>query len=297
MKNTSAPKLSVGFISWIILLFLGIVWGSSYVLIKKGLVAFNPVQLACLRVSLSGLAFLPMYIIYRKKVDWSKWRSLLIVGLSGTFIPAFLFALAQTKLSSSVTGVLGSLTPLNTVLIAVLFFGLRAKRNEWIGVLLGLIGALVLVVFGTELSIKGSIWSGLLVFIATACYALSSNTVKAKLQDMNALALSSAAFLLIVPIAIALLPVVGIQDVMSTHPEAWKALGYITLLSLGGTVLASILFFYLVQITNPIFASTVSYLIPMIAMFWGRLDGELINITQIGGMCIILIGVYLTRQK
>lgn len=288
---------SRGFYSWSILILLGIVWGSSYILIKKGLVSFNPIQLACLRVSLSGLAFFPMFAIYRKQIDWTNWKSLLIVGLAGTFVPAFLFAIAQTELSSAVTGALGSLSSLNTILVGVFVFGIYATKNEWKGILVGLIGALILVAFQKNSQIGGNIWNGLLVFLATACYGLSSNTIKAKLQNVNALALSAAAFILIVPLAILILPFIGIYEVMVTDDLAWKSLGYITVLSLAGTALASILFFYLVQITNPIFASTVSYLIPMVALFWGWIDGEFINTIQIAGMFIILLGVYLTRQK
>ena len=273
------------------------VWGSSYILIKKGLVAYNPVQLACLRVSLSGLAFFPIYFMYRSKVDWKNWKYFLVVGLGGTFIPAFLYSLAQTKLNSSITGVLGALTPLNTILIAVLFFKVNAKRNEWIGVILGLIGALVLILFGSSIEWQNSLFYGALVFIATACYGLSSNTVKAKLQDVNPLALSAAAFVMIVPPALALLPIIGAQDVLMNHPQGWESLGYITLLSLLGTAMASILFFYLVQRTNPIFASTVSYLIPIIALGWGHVDHEVIGWGHLIGMIIILYGVYLTRQK
>ncbi len=284
-------------LNWAILLLLGLVWGSSYILIKKGLVAFNPVQLACLRVSLSGIAFFPIYFSYRKKVDWSNWKYFLIVGLGGTFIPAFLYALAQTKLNSSLTGVLGALTPLNTILIAVLFFSVKASKREWLGVVLGLIGAIVLITFGSTIELSNSLFYGSLVFVATACYGLSSNVVKSKLQEVNPLALSSAAFVLIVPPAILLLPLISVQDVLINDPAGWSSLGYITLLSLLGTAMASILFFYLVQRTNPIFASTVSYLIPMIALGWGHADGESIGWFHLLGMSIILYAVYLTRQK
>jgi len=294
MKSSTS---SGRFINWSILLLLSLVWGSSYILIKKGLQAFDPVQLACLRVSLSGLAFFPIYFVFRKKVDWKNWKYFLVVGLGGTFIPAFLYAVAQTKLNSSITGVLGALTPLNTILIAVLFFNIKAKRNEWLGVILGLIGALVLILFGSTIEWQNSLFYGALVFIATACYGLSSNTVKAKLQDVNPLALSSAAFVMIVPPAIALLPIIGVQNVLANDPLGWSSLGYITLLSLLGTAMASILFFYLVQRTNPIFASTVSYLIPMIALGWGHVDQEVIGWGHLVGMIIILYGVYLTRQK
>jgi len=290
-------KISNGALSWIILILLSLVWGSSYILIKKGLEAFEPVQLACLRVSLSGLAFVPLYLYYRKKIDWKDWKAYVVVGLFGTFIPAFLYAVAQTHLNSSITGVLGALTPLNTILIGAFLFGVTTKWNEWLGVLIGLFGAIFLVILGQKGEASSALGYGFLVFIATACYGYSSNTVKAKLQNANPLVFSTAAFILILPPALLMIPLVGVQDVLATHPMGWTAFGYIILLSLLGTVAASVLFFYLVQLTNPVFASTVSYLIPMVALFWGQQDGEFIGLAHFVGMCIILAGVYLTRKK
>ncbi len=277
------------------LLLLSLVWGSSYILIKKSLVAFAPEQLACLRISISSLAFLPIFLWHFRRVDWSKTRYLLVVGLAGSFIPAFLFSIAQTELSSSLAGLLSSLTPLFTLLQAILIFGMPFAWNKVVGVTLGLVGATFLVYLGqTEGS--GNIRYAVLVIMATFLYAYSSNTVKAHLQDMNPLTLSSTAFVLVGPAGLLMLFQTDFVEVVQTHPAGWLSLGYVTLLALAGTVMASFLFFWLVQLTNPVFASSVSYLIPIVALGWGALDGEVITAFHLIGMVLILIGVYLSRR-
>ncbi len=289
--STSAPNL----LSWAVLFLLSLVWGSSYILIKKGLVVFAPEQLACLRISISSLAFLPIFLLHLRRVDWSKTRYLLIVGLAGSFIPAFLFATAQTKLSSSLTGLLSSLTPLFTLLQAFILFHLPFAWNKMIGVLMGLAGACFLIYFGPQ-GASQNIWYAGLVIIATFLYAYSSNTVKASLQDMNPLTLSATAFVLVGPPALVYLLTTDVLHIIQSHPEGWAALAYVTLLALAGTVLASFLFFWLVQLTNPVFASSVSYLIPLVALAWGVVDGETITIFHFFGMALILAGVYLARK-
>jgi drug/metabolite transporter (DMT)-like permease len=137
---------------------------------------------------------------------------------------------------------------------------------------------------------------GLLVVFAACCYALSSNTVKAYLQNMQSLTISSTAFVLIGPVGIGLLAATDFFTVMATDPQAWSALGYVLILSLAGTVVASILFFRLVQLKDAVFASTVSYLIPLVALGWGYLDGELLSLAHFIGMAFILFGLYLSRN-
>ena len=293
--DNNASATSPSLLSWGVLLLLSLVWGSSYILIKKSLLAFAPEQLACLRISISCLAFLPVFLFRFKQIDWSKARYLLIVGLAGSFIPAFLFATAQTQLSSSLTGLLSSLTPLFTLLQAFILFKMAFVWNKMIGVLLGLAGALFLVYFGQQ-GVTQNIWYGGLVIIATFLYAYSSNTVKASLQDMNPLTLSATAFVMVGPPAFIYLFTTDILEVLQNHPEGWTSLGYVTLLALVGTVLASFLFFWLVQLTNPVFASSVSYLIPIVALTWGVWDGEAITIYHFFGMALILVGVYISRK-
>ncbi|MCB0705455.1 MAG: DMT family transporter [Saprospiraceae bacterium] len=283
-------------LSWFYLLILSITWGTSYILIKKGLLVFSPLQLASLRISLSSAAFLPVFIWRYRHINWSKWRQLLVVGLAGSGIPAILFALAQQKLSSSLTGVLSSMTPLFTLVLGVLFFQLTFKIKQSAGIILGLAGALVLILFGGNKDTSGNAWYGLLVVLAALLYALSSNTVKAYFQKMSTLTISATAFVLIGPLGLILLGSSGIVQTMAQTPGAWAAFGYVLILSLAGTVIASILFFKLVQMRDAVFASTVSYMIPLVALSWGYLDGEVLGWYHFMGMILILLGLYLSRE-
>lgn len=296
MQNENNSAKAPPLMSWLVLLFLALTWGSSYILIKKGLVAFSAVQLATLRIGISAIAFVPFFFLQFKKVDWTKWKYLLIVGIAGSALPAFLFSTAQTKIPSSLAGLLSSLTPLFTLLIGVIIFKLRTVWTKVAGILMGLFGAIFLILFGQETELNSDAWYGLLVVIGTFFYALSSNTVQIHLKDMSSLTISSVAFIMLGPLALAYLLATDFLLVMQTHEQAWASLGYITLLSLAGTVVASILFFKLVQMTDAIFASTVSYLIPMIALGWGAVDGEAITVFHFIGMGLILFGVYISRK-
>ncbi len=298
MKNqTTAVSERPTLLSWGILLLLSLVWGSSYILIKKSLVAFTPIQVGCLRLSISAIAFLPIFLLHFRKIDWSKLKYLLLVGICGSGLPAVLFPFAQTEISSSVAGTLSSLTPLFTLIIGALFFKAVAAWSKLSGILVGLMGAILLIAFGQNVGIEGNLWYGLFILIGCVCYAISTNVVKEHLQEMSAYKISAVAFFIIgVPSLIYLLTT-NIMEVIQTHEHGWTSLGTVTILALGGTLLATVLFFKLVQLTNPLFASLVSYLIPMIAMLLGAFDGEQITVLHLFGMSLILAGVYLTKGK
>jgi len=295
----SIPNQSIkppSFKAWLLLGLLGLVWGSSYVLIKKGLEAFSPEQVACLRISISALAFTPVFILRFKKIDWSKLRYFAIVGFAGSFFPAFLFSFAQTQISSSITGVLSSLTPLFTLALGILFFSTPFSRAKILGVVVGLAGAVLLIVFGKEAGVDGNMWYGLLVVLGSLLYASSANTVGSYLQDMNALTISAVSFILIGVPAILYLFYSNFTAVLIEKENGWAALGYIGILSIFGTVIATVLFFRLVQLTDAVFSSMVSYLIPIVAIMWGAVVGEPITIYHLIGMILILSGVYISKK-
>ena len=281
---------------WLLLLFLSIIWGSSYILIKKGLVTYSPEQLACLRICISGLAFLPLFIARFKSIDWSKIKYIAVVGFAGSFLPAFLFAFAQTELSSSTTGVLSSLTPLFTLLLGILFFRFPFSWTSLMGVLLGLAGALSLILFGDAGEMSGQLLYGILVLLGCLFYALSGNTLKATLQELNVITISAVAFMMISIPALFYLFSTDFLEVLQTNELALTSLGYIAILALFGTVLASVLYFRLIQMTNPVFGSTVSYLIPIVALGWGAMDGEIVGLVHLLGMGLILGGVYISGK-
>lgn len=282
--------------AWFLLGLLGTIWGSSYFLMSKGLEVFSPVQMASLRMSISFVVFIPVFLFRHKEIPWKKAHFLLVVGALGSGLPALFFALAQTKLTSSITGVLGSTTPLFTLLVGMMFFAVPYFRNRVLGVLLGLTGAISIVLFGSEQVIGGEVIYAILPALATLCYAFSTNTVKSKLQEVHPLTLSSTAFTIIGPFMVLILIQSGFIEVMQTHENAWNGLGYVAALALSSTVICSVLYFGLVQMTSAVFASMVAYLIPLVATIIGAARGEPITIVHIIGLILILSGVYLSRR-
>lgn len=277
--------------------FLSLVWGSSFILIKKSLGVYAPTQVALLRLGLSGVAFLPIFLSQLKKIDWSRWYFFVAVGLFGSGIPAFLFAYAQMHISSSVAGILNSLTPLFTLFIGIIIFRAKFILSKLFGVLIGLLGAAMLILFNSDSGLQGDLGYSLLIVLAAVCYATSTNIVGNKLRDVKSLIVSTFAFASVgVPAFIILISTTDFLHVLTHHPQGLVGLGYVSILALVGTVLATIIFFKLIQDTNPVFASTVAYIMPIVALFWGLFDGESIGLYHILGMGLILTGVYLSRR-
>ncbi|MCB9174140.1 MAG: DMT family transporter [Flavobacteriales bacterium] len=280
----------------IALLLLAFVWGSSFILMKRGLVAYSHNEVATLRMVIAFLCFLPFILSNIKKVDRKYWKHLVIVGLFGNGIPAFLFTKAETGLSSSLTGMLNSLVPLFTIILGVLIYKVPTNKLKFIGVFIGLCGAAMLI-GGNGLDIENSKTSySIYVIMATLCYAISVNSIKKYLQDVNSIVVSSFAFLFIGPPLLVYLFTTDFVYTTINNPVAPTALMFIVILSVFGTALSLIIFNMLVKQTSALFASTVTYLIPIFAIMWGIIDGEVINLIQILGIVVILIGIYFVNK-
>lgn len=283
--------------SYFILILLAVIWGSSFILIKKSLLAFDPIHLAAMRLVVAGGAFLPILAFQWKKIDWRLWPKFLIVSATGAGIPAFMFFIAQTEISSSVSGLLNSLTPIWTLTIGVSLFGQPFEKGKLFGVLVGLLGAVVLITYGNEVGIKGNLWYGGFVLIATICYGTSVNVVKTYLQDVPSLVISSVTLGFSGLLAFTYLLTTDVAASFTWTENMWYALWSLILLALMSTFFATIFFYRLVKDTNAVFASSVTYLIPIIAIFWGYLDGESLTVLHFLGMGLILLGVWLIKRK
>lgn len=283
--------------AYTILIALSIVWGSSFILIKKSLVAFDNIEVACLRLGISAIAFSPLVLLRKVKIDWSRWKTYLMVGLTGSGIPAFMYATAQTQISSTMSGVLNSLTPICTLIIGVVVFSAQTTWRKWLGVGIGFLGAAMLFIMGQNSGDSSNIWFGLFVVVGTICYGFSANIVQYKLQGVSPLSLSAASFLMIGIPALVYVLLSDISYTASTHEYGWQSLAAVSFLSLAGTVLASIWYYHLVQITDAVFSSSVAYLMPIVAIGWGAIDGELISLFDLLGMALILVGVYMIKKK
>lgn len=285
-------------IQWLFLFFLAFVWGSSFILMKKGLISYDSNQVAALRIFISFLFLLPVILRNFKKIKKKQWGKIFIAGLLGSGIPAFLFPLAQTRISSSLTGMLNSLVPLFTVIIGILFFKTVFRKLKFIGVLVGLAGAVGLVYSSSHVAgfvNQDLLYAGLVV-LATICYASNVNFIKVYLSDISSLNITSFGFLLIGPLAGMYLFSTDFLNITMESDVAKKHLLYILLLSVFGTAIAVILFNMLIKKVSAVFASSVTYIIPAFAIFWGFVDGETIGKEQIFFIAIILIGVYIVNK-
>lgn len=289
LKKSSV--LSIG-----ILIVLSLIWGSSFILIKKSLIAFKPDEVAALRIFIAAIAFIPLALIHWKKIDWSLFKYFALVGIFGNAIPAYLFAVAETELSSSIAGVLNGLTPLFTVILGVLLFGAKFKWIQLLGVLLGFTGAAILMLFGNENAEAGNLVYGLLIVLATMCYAISVNGVNKFLSNSNVIHISVASFIIIGPFSFFYLLTTDVATSFTMSNENMVSIGAVILLSLLGTFVATILFFKLVQITDAVVSSTVAFLIPIVSLLWGVVDGEYLSIYHLVGMLVILSSIYLIRK-
>lgn len=284
---------------WVPFLLLSFLWGSSFILMKRGLDAFSPLQIAALRICIAGLVMLPFVWGKAKQVSQKAWPYILIIGIIGNAIPAFLFPLAETKINSSSTGILNVMSPVFTLVLGLTFFGFRFKTKQIYGVFLGFIGAIILLSMGGgELNMGSHINYSLLVVFATVLYGLSTNITKKYLQETSPIFASGFALVFVsIPYWIYLLGFSDIEQVFATSEYAWASLGYISILAALGTSLALVLFYYLVQQTDTLFSSSVTYIIPMVALGWGLLDGEIISPWELLGMLVIMVGVYLINSK
>ncbi|MDH5400130.1 MAG: DMT family transporter, partial [Cyclobacteriaceae bacterium] len=222
------------------------------------------------------------------------YRLLVIVGFIGSFIPAFLFAIAQTQIRSSMAGMLNALTPFFVMIIGAWFFKLRVKLGTGLGILLGFAGALLLL-FTNATDGFGTLNAyALLVVLATILYGTNLNLIKYYLADLNAVTITSLSLVIVLPpAAVYLLGFTDFIEKLTTHPDGLLATGYITILGVMSTSLALILFNKLVQMTTPVFTSSVTYLIPVVAIVWGLFDGESLLMIHFIGMAVIISGVYL----
>jgi len=282
---------------WVLLVTLSIVWGSSFILIKRGLDTFSFEQVAALRLFIAFvfLAFLGRK--HYKSVPKNKLWPLFLTGLIGNGLPAFLFTKSQTFLDSGLVGILNVLTPLCTLFIGLFFFKLKVTLINYVGIAIGMLGTIYLLLPDIQAFNETTLLYSCYVLLATVCYGLSTNIIKANLHDLNAVQITTVAFTFIGPWAGVYLFSTDFIEIMQTNPTAWASLGYISILAIIGTAISVIVFNKLIKMTGALFATSCTYIIPIVAILWGLLDQEQITMHHIGGFSIILGGVYLVNKR
>lgn len=285
-------------IKWFYLIALAIVWGSTFILIKKALIGIGPYQLGALRIVITTLFLLIFSSKTFKHIAKKQWKWILVSGLIGSFFPSFFLALAETQIDSSVVSIMNSLVPLNTVLLGFAVFGIASTKRQVIGVIIGFIGTSLLILKGAQFHPNQNYLYILFVILSTIMYAANVNLIKRYLQDIKPLYIVAGNYMCIFfPALIALYWSDFFTESTYQHPDFNTAILYVIVLSLFGTALLKVLYYKLIQLSTPAFSSSVTYLIPLVAIAWGTLDGEGFNVMQGVAAVIILIGVFLAHKR
>ena len=282
---------------WFYLISLSLIWGSSFILIKKGLVGLEADQLGSLRIIFSSIIIILIAWKRLLKISRVEWKWITISAFLGSFFPAFLFAFAEKEIDSAVASVINSIVPLNTLVIGMVLFNIRSTKRQIIGVLIGLAGTYMLIISGINLNPdQNYLYSGF-VILCSFLYALNVNIIKKYLQHLSALTITVGHFAVIIIPAIIVFCFSDFDVNSLKKQETIDSIIYVLILAVFGTALAKILFNKLIKISSPVFASSVTYSMLIVSIFWGLVDGEKFSIYQLIATIIIILGVLLTNKK
>lgn len=283
---------------WVLLILLSMIWGSSFILIKKSLEHFSPYQVGALRVLIAGIILMPIAISKYKLFPKKHLKWLLLAAFTGNFIPMFLFPIAETEVSSSIAGIVNSMMPIFVIIVGALVWNFGTTRRQITGTFISFTGVCILAFGGDAESGTFKLIPILLLLLATLCYAVSTTTVKSKLMEISSTVLSAFVFtfVLFLPSVIAL-TFTGFFSTFSLDKNHLTGLMFVSLLSIFGTGLAMMMNYRLLKVSSPLFASTVTLLMPIVAIIWGILDGEKLTSLQFAGAGVIITGLIFLRSK
>lgn len=284
------------FQSWALLIILACLWGSSFILIKRGLVSLTPWELGALRMVAASLFLLPVALRRLNRVEKEQWKFLASVGLLGSLVPGFLFAFAQMQIDSAIAGVVNALTPIFTILIGMIFYRQKHPVSIFIGILTGFVGITLLALAGGPGGFSINVYV-FFVVLATVCYGTNVNIIKYHLHKLQPLTVTAISLMIAGPLALGYL--IGFTDFFSkivSSPDVQLAAGYTALLGILSTAIALSLFNKILHMTDTVFASSVTYLIPIVAIIWGLIDDEVLLPMHYMGIATIILGVYITNR-
>ena len=282
---------------WFYLAILSLIWGSSFILIKKGLVGLNSVQLASLRMIFAASVIYIYSYNSIKKIPKKSWKWIVITAYLGTFFPVYLISYGQTEIESGLASIITTVTPINTLIIGIIFFSLTFSIKQLLGLFIGLVGAVLLLYEASETNLNSNIYFSFFIYLTTVGYAASVNLIKKYLTNIPPEAVTAGIFLSISPPAIIVLYFSDFTDLNFQDPIILKSIFFVLVLGVFGSAIAQTLFNKFVKIASPIFASAVTYTMPVVAIFWALIDGETLSIMQFFATSIILVGVFLVNKR
>ncbi len=289
-------KMALNNLRWLYLALLSFIWGTSFILMKKASLGFTPIQIGALRTITCTFFLLIIGRKSLKNIEPKHWKWLAITGIVGSLFPAYFYAYAVTGLGSAIPSILNSLTPFNTLWVSILFFGLKFNPKQLLGIIIGLIGTVSLIYQGMELNPNQNYTYAIFPIISSIGYAFNVNLVKHHLQDLKPLAITVGNFLIICIPSVLVLVFTDFFTTLEINQTTQTAFFYLCLLAFFCTAVPKIIFNKLIHISSTVFASSVTYIIPIVAVTWSFIDGERLSLIQILSALIILLGVWLVNK-
>ena len=290
----STPKRQ----AYLLITILAIIWGSSFILMKRALLVYTPNQVGALRIFVAFLFMLPFIIKYFHTIEKKNWKYLAAAGFLGNAIPSILFPLAETRISSALAGMINSLTPIFTLIVGILLFGMKVARNRITGLVIGLFGAVLLVAGqASNAGISETNYFSIYIVLSTVSYAFSVNILRYKLSSIDSIRIAGfALFFVGIPMGLYLF---STDFIYRTQTVSGSGFSFTCIIILGllGTAVSTILFNQLIKISGALSATSVTYLIPVVAVIWGLWDHEVLSFYHIIGLLAILLGVYLVNNQ
>jgi len=290
-------RSSTAILKWSLFIILSIIWGASFILMKRGLEVYTPAQVAAIRMLVSFLCLFPFVMPHIKSIPKDRWKYLIMAGILGNGIPAVLFTTAEMKISSSVAGVLNSLTPLFTLIVGLLFFRFKTTTGKVFGVLLGFVGAALMVLYNSHGDFNTNYYYAIFIILACISYAVDTFILNNYLSGLNSVHVAGFALFFVGIVSGCYLFSTDFTHRLASTPGAFKSLGYVVLLGAFGTAIAQSLFNKMLKISSLLFSASVTYTIPFVAILWGLIDGEKLGYLQLIGFLIVLSGIYLVNRK
>ncbi|WP_289023485.1 DMT family transporter [uncultured Salegentibacter sp.] len=284
-------------LKWIYLVILSLVWGSSFILIKKGLVGLSALEVGSFRIIFASVFLLLIGFKSMLNIRKRQWKWVLISGILGNFFPVYLFSFAETEIDSAIASILNAATPLMTLIFGALFFKAAFNQNKILGVVVGLLGTAGLILSGASINPDQNYLYSLLVIVAASCYAMNVNILKTHMSDISPLAIAAGSFGVLLLPGLLILYYSGFFERELSNDVLQQSIGYVAVLGVIGTGVAMIIFNKLVQISDPVFTTSVTYTIPVVALGWGILDGEVFSVWQLFSAFVILIGVFIVNRS
>ncbi|MDO9260599.1 MAG: DMT family transporter [Flavobacteriaceae bacterium] len=282
---------------WLILVVLSLIWGSSFILIKKALIGITPFQIGGIRILITAVILLLIAAKSILKIQKHQWKYIFWTAVLGSFFPSFLFAFAIQGIDSSIASILNSLLPLDTIIVGALFFGAAFRRNQLFGIVIGFIGTAILILAGAQLNDNQNYSYALFAVVSTLGYSFNVNIVKKHLDDLDSLSITTGQFLLLIIPALGVLYFTNFFSTFEYNDLTKASLIDVLILAIAGTAVAKVLFNRLIQISSTVFSSSVTYIIPIVAVMWGIADGEKFEAVDFIAAAIILTGVYIANKR